>query len=47
MFDPPRALDGGTDGLDAYRAIAADAAAHLEPEGILAVEIGKTGKAMQ
>jgi release factor glutamine methyltransferase len=39
-FDPPRALDGGPDGLDAYRAIAAGAGAALQADGILGVEIG-------
>lgn len=39
-FDPPAALDGGADGLDAYRAISAGAAALLEPGGLCAVEIG-------
>jgi len=39
-FDPPRALDGGPDGLDAYRAIAAGAGASLQADGILGVEIG-------
>ena len=39
-FDPARALDGGADGLDAYRAIASRAAEHLEPGGVVAVEIG-------
>lgn len=38
--DPLAALDGGSDGLDAYRAIAAGAAWHLEENGIVAVEIG-------
>ncbi|MBN9220114.1 MAG: peptide chain release factor N(5)-glutamine methyltransferase [Mesorhizobium sp.] len=41
-FDPRRALDGGADGLDPYRTIAADAAGFLEPEGRIAVEIGHT-----
>jgi release factor glutamine methyltransferase len=40
-FDPARALDGGADGLDAYRAIAAGSAARLEPDGYVAVEIGR------
>ena len=31
---------GGPDGLDAYRAIARGAAAHLMPDGIVALEIG-------
>jgi release factor glutamine methyltransferase len=39
-FDPKQALDGGADGLDAYRAIAAGAKEHLEANGIVAVEIG-------
>ncbi|QDC01012.1 peptide chain release factor N(5)-glutamine methyltransferase [Mesorhizobium sp. 8] len=43
-FDPRQALDGGADGLDVYRIIAANAAAHLEKDGIVAVEIGSTQK---
>ncbi len=39
-YDPVVALDGGVDGLDAYRAIAARVMAHLAGDGILAVEIG-------
>lgn len=39
-FDPRLALDGGKDGLDAYRAIAAEAAAHLVSGGHVVVEIG-------
>jgi release factor glutamine methyltransferase len=38
--DPPHALDGGADGLAAYRAIAADVARLLGPGGRLVVEIG-------
>jgi release factor glutamine methyltransferase len=38
--DPLVALDGGPDGLDAYRAIAAGARARLSPGGLLALEIG-------
>ncbi len=38
--DPVRALDGGPDGLDAYRVILAGAAALLAPGGSLVVEIG-------
>lgn len=38
--DPILALDGGEDGLNAYRAIAAGAASHLAPSGIVAVETG-------
>jgi release factor glutamine methyltransferase len=40
-FDPRRALDGGPDGLDGYRAIAADAQRLLSPEGILVLELGQ------
>jgi release factor glutamine methyltransferase len=39
-YDPRAALDGGPDGLAAYRAIAADARRLLAPQGWLAVEIG-------
>jgi release factor glutamine methyltransferase len=39
-FDPRGALDGGSDGLTAYRAIAADACRLLAPGGWLVVEIG-------
>lgn len=38
--DPIQALDGGADGLDAHRIIADQAAAFLEPGGVVAVEIG-------
>ena len=38
--DPRHALDGGADGLDAYRAIAADAPRLLAPASHLIVEIG-------
>jgi release factor glutamine methyltransferase len=39
-FDPRTAIDGGPDGLDHYRAIAAVAPALLAPGGILVVELG-------
>jgi release factor glutamine methyltransferase len=39
-YDPWRALDGGRDGLDAHRAIAADVAEVLAPGGIFATEVG-------
>lgn len=42
--DPERALDGGPDGLDAYRKIAGMAEAFLEPAGVVGVEIGHTQK---
>jgi len=38
--DPVHALDGGTDGLNAYRVLAANAARLLTPAGPLVVEIG-------
>jgi len=44
LFDPQRALDGGADGLDAYRAIAACSGAHLGQNGYVAVEIGHDQK---
>lgn len=39
-FDPRLALDGGADGLDAYRAIAGGAREHLTDGGVVAFEIG-------
>jgi release factor glutamine methyltransferase len=39
-YDPALALDGGADGLDGYRAIAADASRLLAPGGNLIVELG-------
>lgn len=39
-YDPHRALDGGEDGLAAYRAIAADLSHLLAPGGLFAGEIG-------
>lgn len=39
-FDPMAALDGGADGLEAYRAIAAEALEHLEDHGLVGLEIG-------
>lgn len=38
--DPRAALDGGPDGLDAFRAIAADASRLIRPRGRLGVELG-------
>ena len=38
--DPHRALDGGIDGIDAYREIAPAAARQLAPDGLLLVEVG-------
>jgi release factor glutamine methyltransferase len=39
--DPHRALDGGADGLDAYRTIARQANARLAPGGTLVLEVGQ------
>jgi release factor glutamine methyltransferase len=39
-FDPPRALDGGRDGLEAYRRISNGAGGHLAPKGHIILEIG-------
>ncbi|HJU17895.1 MAG TPA: protein-(glutamine-N5) methyltransferase, release factor-specific, partial [Stellaceae bacterium] len=40
LHDPRRALDGGADGVAAYRALAADVPALLAPAGLFACEIG-------
>jgi release factor glutamine methyltransferase len=39
-FEPRLALDGGSDGLAAYRVIAATAPELLAPNGLLVVELG-------
>ena len=38
--EPRLALDGGADGLDAYRKIAAGMAQHIKPDGLAAFEVG-------
>ncbi len=43
-YDPNLALDGGDDGLSAYRRIAADISDLMAPRALLAVEVG-TGQA--
>jgi release factor glutamine methyltransferase len=40
QFDPRGALDGGADGLSAYRALIPQAVERLKPGGLLALEIG-------
>lgn len=40
LHDPVLALDGGPDGLSAYRKLAAAAARRLAPEGLLIAELG-------
>ncbi|MBI5571056.1 MAG: peptide chain release factor N(5)-glutamine methyltransferase [Desulfomonile tiedjei] len=42
QFEPIRALDGGPDGLDVIRALAAQAPLRLKPGGALVLEIGET-----
>lgn len=44
-FDPIVALDGDADGLEAYRALALGAQAHLADEGFVALEIGHDQRA--
>ena len=39
-YDPRPALDGGADGLDFFRRLAAEGARHLRPAGRLMTEIG-------
>jgi release factor glutamine methyltransferase len=39
-FDPRAALDGGADGLDFYRRLAAEAKPFLKPDGKIMVEFG-------
>ena len=41
QFEPAMALDGGLDGLDFYRRIAAGAANHLNAGGCLYLEVGE------
>jgi release factor glutamine methyltransferase len=43
--EPKLALDGGADGLDAYRALLRDAARHLDPRGVLLFEHGHDQRA--
>ena len=46
--DPRLALDGGEDGLDAYRALAPEIARRLAPGGRFALEFGQgQGEAIQ
>lgn len=40
QFEPRLALDGGTDGLDFYRRIAAEAGSHLNADGSIYLEVG-------
>jgi ribosomal protein L3 glutamine methyltransferase len=47
LHEPELALGSGQDGLDATRIILRDAARHLMPNGILAVEIGHNRAALE
>ncbi len=40
-FEPRGALDGGEDGLDIYRRIAAEASKYLNRDGVLLMEVGE------
>jgi len=44
-WEPHAALDGGADGLDVARRIAAGASFHLVPGGFLAIEVGSRSQA--
>jgi release factor glutamine methyltransferase len=39
-FEPFGALDGGADGLDAYRFLASSADEYLTEDGLIALEVG-------
>jgi len=45
LFEPARALDVGKNGLTAYRVMFAESQAHLNPDGLLIVEISPCLKA--
>jgi ribosomal protein L3 glutamine methyltransferase len=45
--EPEMALASGADGLDHTRAILAEARDHLNPDGLLVVEIGHNRKALE
>jgi ribosomal protein L3 glutamine methyltransferase len=47
LHEPELALGSGEDGLDATRTILREAAKHLTPDGILAVEIGHNRAALE
>ena len=47
LYEPRMALDGGRDGLDAYRAIIPSLARRLAPGGLAALEIGVTQAAVE
>jgi ribosomal protein L3 glutamine methyltransferase len=46
-FEPVLALEAGSEGVDVILRILADAAAHLEPHGILVAEVGNSRIALE
>lgn len=46
-WEPRLALDGGPSGLDLVRRILREAPCHLNPEGLLIVEVGKSAAALE